>query len=123
LRVAQETQRNSIGIEVTKMLGDYHGFVPFVGPIVSFENLNFKESFAGESVHDIEENKAAVGLTFGWDIRPNRIQTWLLRTNLRWYPSLNIEVAPEQLISFNNLEFNFIQLVYYPGRGKKIYGS
>ena len=116
--VDQQFSRKSIGFEVTKMLGDYHGFVPYVGPIVSMENLEFSETYAGEMVHDLTEQKMAMGLTFGWDIRPNRVQSWLLRTNLRWYPNLNLDVEGEQVISFNALEFNFIQAVYFPGRRK-----
>lgn len=116
--VDQEMSRRSIGFEVTKMFGDYHGFVPYVGPILSYENLSFIENYEGDVVHDLVEKKMAMGLTFGWDIRPNRVQTWLLRTNLRWYPSLNLDVAADQVISFNVLEFNFIQAVYFPGRKK-----
>ncbi len=116
--VSQDLQRQSVGFEVIKMLGDYHGFVPYVGPIVSLENLSFKEVYAGETVHDISESQVAMGFTFGWDIRPNRVQTWLLRTNLRWYPKLELGVGAEQIISFNTLEFNFIQAVFYPGRRK-----
>jgi len=117
-QVEQTNKRQSIGFEITKMFGDYHGFVPYAGPIVSMERLNFNENYGGETVHDITQDKLAMGFTFGWDIRPNRLQPWLLRTNLRWYPKLNLEVTGEQLVSFNTLEFNFIQLVYYPGRRK-----
>jgi len=117
-KLKQSTQRQSIGFEITKMFGDYHGFVPYAGPIVSLEKLSLNETYGGETVHDISDNKVAMGLTFGWDIRPNRIQSFLLRTNLRWYPQLNLEVTEGKMISFNALEFNFIQLVYYPGRRK-----
>ena len=103
-------------MEATKSLFDYHGFVPFVGPAMSYEKLSFKESFEGQKVHDLVDNKIAYGITFGWDIRPNRIQSWLLRTNLRWYPNLNLEVDIDNRISFNNIEFNFIQLIIYPSR-------
>lgn len=65
---------------------------------------------------DVNENKIAYGLTFGWDIRPNNIQSWILRTNLRWYPNLAIELDQNSKVSFDNLEFNFIQLIIYPNR-------
>lgn len=117
-KVVQETGRKSVGIEVTKMLGDYHGFVPFVGPTVSLEQLSFVESKSDELIHDISETKIGYGITFGWDIRPNRIVPWLLRTNLRWTPSLNLNVEGDKNIAFGILEFNFIQAVWYPGRAK-----
>lgn len=112
----QQLNRKSLLFEATKYLFDYHGFVPFIGPTISYENLSFKENFEGQRTFDFEEIKFAYGLTFGWDIRPNRIQSWLLRTNLRWYPNLFLEVEPNTKVSFDNLEFNFIQLIIYPNR-------
>ena len=95
---------------------DYHGFVPFVGPALSYEKLSFVESFENTSSADVTENKISYGLTFGWDIRPNRIQSWILRTNLRWFPNLSLDVDTRSEISFDNLEFNFIQFIIYPNR-------
>jgi len=112
----QSAQRQSLGFEITKYLFDFHGFDPFVGPVLSAEKLRFKESFEDDLTQDFMEDKLAVGITFGWDIRPNRIQTYLLRTNLRWYPSLGVDVENRGKVSFSNIEFNFIQLVVYPGR-------
>jgi hypothetical protein len=112
----QHLNRQSFLFEATKNLFDYHGFVPFIGPVISYENLSFKENFEGQMSYDIDENKLGYGLTFGWDIRPNRIQSWILRTNLRWYPNLFLEVEPNSKVSFNNLEFNFIQLIIFPNR-------
>jgi len=114
--VAQMLKRKSLIFEATKYLFDYHGFVPFVGPSLSYENLNFKESFENQETHDVTNNKIGYSITFGWDIRPNRIQNWILRTNLRWFPNLNLEVDDTKDLSFNNLEFNFIQLIIYPNR-------
>ncbi|MEN0048961.1 MAG: hypothetical protein AAF806_17995 [Bacteroidota bacterium] len=112
----QSSNRRSFLLEATKVFGDYHGFVPFIGPCVSYENLVFRESFEGDLIHDIAENKFAYGLTFGWDIRPTRMENWLLRTNLRWYPNLQLQVEEDRKISFNTIEFNFIQLIVYPNR-------
>lgn len=114
--VIQQLNRKSFLFEATKYLFDYHGFVPFVGPTISYENLSFNESFEGQNTFDVNEKKLGYGLTFGWDIRPNRIQSWILRTNLRWYPNLFLEVEPNSKVSFDNLEFNFIQLIIYPNR-------
>lgn len=114
--VIQQLNRKSFLFEATKYLFDYHGFVPFFGPTISYENLSFEENFEGQTTFDINENQFGYGLTFGWDIRPNRIQSWILRTNLRWYPNLFLELEPDSKVSFDNLEFNFIQLVIYPNR-------
>ena len=112
----QVLKRRSLAFEITKFLFDYHGFVPFVGPLVSYEDLLFQEEFEDQLIHNIEDNQFTYGLAFGWDIRPNRLQTWILRTNLRWYPKLEIQVEEGNAIAFDNIEFNFIQLVIYPGR-------
>lgn len=112
----QQLNRKSLLFEATKYLFDYHGFVPFVGPTISYENLSFRENFEGQNTIDVTDQKMGYGLTFGWDIRPNRIQSWILRTNLRWYPNLFLEVEPNSKVSFDNLEFNFIQLIIYPNR-------
>ena len=112
--VAQNLQRRSIGLELTKYLFDYHGFVPFVGPIISYEMLQFEERGEGHITHS-QQNMFGYGLTFGWDIRPNRIQSWILRTNLRLYPDLGI-AADRKQVAFSNVEFNFIQLIIYPDR-------
>lgn len=112
----QSLRRQSLALEATKILFDYHGFTPFIGPVVSYERLKFKESFERQLTQDIEDTRISYGLTFGWDIRPNRIQAFILRTNLRWYPDLQLEVVEGQKISFNNIEFNFIQLVLFPDR-------
>lgn len=114
--VNQEVRRRSLGIEATKFLFDYQGFAPFLGPILSYEQLSFEESFETRKNPEISASLLGYGLTFGWDIRPNRLQSWILRTNLRWYPNLNLEIIPDMKISFNNLEFNFIQLIVYPDR-------
>ncbi|MEO0333796.1 MAG: hypothetical protein AAF223_19340, partial [Bacteroidota bacterium] len=113
---AQVVRRRSFILEGTKFLFDYHGFVPFVGPAISYEDLSFRESFERQSVHRLSETQFSYGLTFGWDIRPNRLQSWILRTNLRWFPNLELAVDDRQSISFNNIEFNFIQLIIYPNR-------
>jgi hypothetical protein len=64
----------------------------------------------------LEEKLIRAGIVFGWDIRPNRIQSILLRTNLRWTPGLGISVANKGTMFLDQLEFNFIQVVIFPGR-------
>lgn len=112
----QRKNRRSIGLEIVKYVGDYHGFAPFIGPIVSSERLTFSETHEGENTQEISKDQIHMGLTFGWDIRPDRMQTMVLRTSLRYYPNLHINDLPEGAVTFTNLEFNFIQVVLYPGR-------
>jgi hypothetical protein len=112
---AQENRRRSVALEAYRFLFDYHGFVPFVGPVVSAEWLSVHERDAGTSVFRESRSTAAAGITFGWDIRPTRAQPWILRTNLRYYPRLRLPV-PNGEQAFDQLEFNFIQLVWYPRR-------
>ena len=115
----QELRRRSFLLEATKYLFDYHGFVPFVGPAISYERLGFEEYFEGTNTIASSKEKFAYGITFGWDIRPTRINSWILRTNLRWYPNLYLDVEQNTKVSFNALEFNFIQLIIYPNRMAK----
>lgn len=112
----QVPRRRSLVFEATKFLGDYHGFVPFIGPAISYENLNLRESFERNLTQDVTDTKVSYGITFGWDIRPDRIQYFILRTNLRWFPDLSLDTENGQAFSFNNIEFNFIQLILYPER-------
>lgn len=110
----QELNRSTITLEGFKFLFDYHGFVPFVGPSISYESLNFYENDA-KFERKISEIKFKPGFTFGWDIRPNKIQSFYLRTNLRWHPNININIDSKR-ISFSQLEINFIELIVFPER-------
>lgn len=109
-----KTRRHSIGIESVKFLFNYLGFVPYVGPIISYENLRTEVNGA-----DYQEDKLAIGITFGWDIRVTKTGTSLLRTNLRYYPDLHMDVDGEKMM-FDHLEFNFIQWVQFIGRKKAL---
>jgi hypothetical protein len=111
----QKLGRKSITLELYKFLTDYHGFAPFAGLSASYERLNVLEQKQNVS---IEANKIGVypGFTVGWDIRPNRIQTWYLRTNLRYFPNLKVKMPSSHAINFDQLEFNFIQFVLLPER-------
>jgi hypothetical protein len=94
---------------------DYHGFVVFIGPALSLEWLNLTETKQQEvTIGNFRGLKP--GITFGWDIRPNRLQAWYLRTNLRYFPNLGVRMPDDQHVPFDNIEFNFIQWVVFPGR-------
>lgn len=112
----QEAERKTLALEAYVFFTDYHGFVPFVGPLIGQEWLKVSEvNPAG--VHETEKWAGLKpGITFGWDIRPNRLQAWYLRTNLRWVPNLNVKMSTNKTVTFDQLEFNFIQLVVFPNR-------
>ena len=80
--------------------------------MLSVENLNVNDNGVKTST-----TKPALGIVFGWDIRVTKTGTNLLRTNLRYTPKLNLNVADEKVM-FDHLEFNFIQMVHFFGRGK-----
>lgn len=116
---SQEINRTSFVLESYKFMGDYHGFVPFIGGGLGFENLTLTEVDNGTEITNITQNKLTPVITFGWDIRPSKKgDWWLLRTSLRYTPNLNINHLGKNL-SLNQLEFNFIQFVMYPQRLKK----
>jgi len=111
---AIDIRRHSVGVESVKFLFNYLGFVPFAGPIVSYENL--RTTVNGT---DYRDNQLALGITFGWDIRVTKTGTGLLRTNLRYFPNLRMDIAGEKMM-FDHLEFNFIQWVQFLGRKKAL---
>ena len=113
--LSQQLDRRSFSLEVYKNLFDYKGFVPFLGVSFSREQLGVYETDNGVSATNQTEVQYTPGLVFGWDIRPVRYESILLRTNLRYAPFLKTQVNG-QTISFQQLEFNFIQAVVYPQR-------
>jgi len=115
--VQQEYRRSSIGLEAYKFLFDYHGFVPFVGPIVSYDKNSMTVSDNGTSVVNHAQEDVRYGFIFGWDIRQDDIQWLMLRTNLRYYPAYQLNIDSKNY-NFNQLEFNIIQAVFYPSRFK-----
>lgn len=112
----QSVKRNSFAFEVSRGLTDFHGFVPILGPVISYEILNARETLEGVETFNVQEKKLSYGIVFGWDIRPTHKDWWYLRTNLRYFPNLKINVKDGLDLSAGILEFNFIQLVLYPKR-------
>ena len=106
--------RHAVGFEFIKFLFDYHGFVPFVGTGVEYNYLSYRETSLQDNI-DINENKLGIPIVLGWDIRPYRSISWILRTTLRYNPLLEIETARRK-VPFDHFEFNFIQFVFYPNR-------
>lgn len=107
----QTAKRTSLALEAYKFLMDYHGFAAFVGPALSYEWLAVQEPTETKMYDGIKP-----GITFGWDIRPNRLQGIVLRTSLRYFPNLSVAMADGKKVAFDGLEFNFIQVVIYPKR-------
>ena len=113
-------QRQSLNIEGYKFLFDYHGFVPYLGAGIGRENLELTRTEFGNDLEPVTEQIWSPNIVFGWDIRPSvKGDWWILRTNLRYYPTLQLDLA-EGALSQQHLEFNFIQLVVYPQRLQKI---
>lgn len=111
----QDLKRSALSAESFAFLGDYHGFAPFAGLALSQEWLELKQTFDGQTETQ-SRSMIRPGLTAGWDIRPNRLQTWYLRTSLRYFPLLNIRMSNGLEVHADQLEVNFIQLVVFPGR-------
>lgn len=110
-------RRRSIAFEIYKFLFDYNGFVPFVGASISSERWA-----TGLFIDDTQQGEIArtamisPGLIFGWDIVASPLETWVLRTNLRYYPFQEINDTAGKKSRVDQFEFNFIQLVIYPNR-------
>lgn len=110
-------RRRSVAVEARKFFWDYNGFVPFVGPSISFERWA-----TGEFEQNVQRGTTqrttmiSPGIVFGWDIIASPLETWILRTNLRYYPFQKIKGTDGQSIRTDQFEFNFIQLVIYPNR-------
>ncbi|MEM1218549.1 MAG: hypothetical protein AAGH79_06540 [Bacteroidota bacterium] len=109
----QRLQRRSLGLEAIKSLGDYHGFVPFIGPVVSYEWVNGSLTEGDQTLWDEQQGSFQAGLTFGWDIRPTHLDWFFLRTNLRYFPAFDFKLDNESIIPMDQIEFNFIQMVVY----------
>jgi len=112
----QQLQRRALTLEAYRFTGDYHGFVPFFGPALSWERWSAATSRNGQSVAEGQANMLRAGLTAGWDIRPDRLQAFYLRTVVRWFPGKNLGMSDGTTLSLDQLEVNFIQLVILPGR-------
>ncbi len=106
--------RQTLSVEAFKMLWDYHGFVPFLGLGLGINGLRYSQGGSLPAA-ELDTRSLSPELVFGWDIRPTDSEVFILRTNLRINPLTTVERGELQ-VSFQHLEFNFIQLVVYPGR-------
>ncbi len=111
----QHIQKTSVAIEVNKFLADYTGFVPYIGLNLAFDRIKYTEQTELTN-REFTYNKIEPGLTIGWDIVPGKTEEYLiLRTNLRWYPFSKFKID-NKTFNFSQLEYNLIQVVFYPER-------
>jgi hypothetical protein len=112
----QEIKKSSLALEVNKYLVDYSGFAPYVGLNVAYDRLSYEQKIDEQVTKVDVEERFEPGLTIGWDIQPGKAsEALILRTNLRWYPLSSFDVDGSTF-DFCQLEYNLIQLVFYPGR-------
>lgn len=112
----QTVKKTSIALEVNKFLTDYSGFAPYIGLNLAYDNISYLEKENANTFKDIQLNQMQPGVTIGWDIVPGKTnEALILRTNLRWYPFSSFKVAGTKF-NFSQLEYNLIQLVFYPER-------
>ncbi len=113
--VEQISTRKAFSLEGFKFFADYHGFAAFAGPVISYDMMVLSE-------HQLNQTGTSniwrlnPGICFGWDIRPNRLQAFYLRTALRYFPCIKLKNKSGGIFRFDMLEFNFIQLVIFPSR-------
>lgn len=115
--MSQTIKKRSVVLETYKFLFDYNGFTPYIGVNIGFSKIDYSEQ---SSNHDfsISYTNITPGLTMGWDILPGKTgQSIVLRTNLRWLPFETFNVNGIEF-SQNQIEYNLIQLVFYPSRHK-----
>lgn len=113
---SQTARRRAITLEAYKFFADYHGFCPFIGTALSYETLSVSDKNPQGIISVSSYEGFKPGITIGWDIRPNRILSWYLRTNIRYFPNMGVKMDDGKTVRFDQLEVNFIQLVIYPGR-------
>lgn len=99
-------RNNSTAIEFLQSFWDYNGFVPFLGGSYNINRLYFETE-----EKSYQKTNNSFGLIFGWDILPTHTTNWYLRTVLRYYPEISLEIDGGKIL-FPNFEINFIQYVY-----------
>ena len=111
--LAQSRRRDAIGIEALRFIGDYTGFVPFVGAGVSGERYTVTEQNGSQTATRWSRAHLAPTVVVGWDIRPTRQDRIVLRTNLRYTPGASLDIPARGRVQLPAFEFNFIQLIWH----------
>lgn len=112
----RSARRGALTLAAYRFLADVHGFAPFVGLSVGRETMAVFLKDGGEEVATGAWSGWRPGLIAGWDIRPDRIQRFYLRTALRWNPAQQVAMSDGRTSTAHQLEVDFIQLVLMPGR-------
>ena len=111
----QHIKKRSLSIEINKFLFDYTGFAPYIGLNLAYDHIKYTEQNE-QTNREFIFNSLEPGITVGWDIVPGKTGEYLiLRTNLRWYPFSSFDIDG-QTFNFNQLEYNLIQVIFYPDR-------
>jgi len=101
--------RHAIGLEGVTEITNYHGFVPFVGIGCGYNYLSYRETRSGIDQEHQSTWKPGWHLVGGWDIRPTKIDRFILRTMMRWSPGLSLQTNNGEM-PFDHLEIDFIQI-------------
>lgn len=105
--------KRSLALEAFKFLLNYRGFVPFIGASISTDFYFLKEKDKKKNITDFSISSLGYYLLLGWDIRFTETDFFILRTNLRYQPNMGL-TKDNLIFTSGSLEFNFIQLVFYP---------
>lgn len=84
--------------------------------MISKELIHVKEIENGNTAINNIHSFWTPGIILGWDVRPTRVDWWGVRTNIRYFPLLQLPVSANSEIDFQQIEVNFLQLVIYPSR-------
>ena len=115
-REAQTIIRKSLNMGASKYLGDYHGFNPFIGASISLENMRFREKKEGIETLSLRRKFITYGFNFGWDIKPSNVDWWTIRSNVRYFPDLEIHPVSGKRAVIDQIEVNFFQFVFLINR-------
>ncbi|NMH89603.1 hypothetical protein [Flavivirga algicola] len=114
----QTIKKTSFAFEINKFITDYTGFAPYIGLNLAYDKLKYSEN-VDNATKGLTFNNFEPGITFGWDIVPGKTsEALILRTNLRWYPYSSFKLDKKSF-NFSQLEYNLIQVVFYPERLKR----
>lgn len=110
-----DVKRDNVALDIFYLVLDYHGFVPFVGVSLGVENVRASHTDAiNNTDRNLSDRRFTPGVIFGWDIRPLPTPSFVLRTNLRYYPNVNMLLDNDDSVYRSDfLEFNFIQAVWF----------
>ncbi len=105
--------QTNTSLEVYSFIFDYQGFDPYIGLSLNQVEMSYYERDEGKIVWDKKETVNKPGLITGWDIRPTMNQFFVLRTNIRYTPDLEMELEEGKKVKFYEWELDLIQVVFH----------